>query len=494
MDIPGFLGNLIPGESLGSQLDAGGLIATDSSAEIYSEDGATNSSDGTKKVIGDADTVPSNSKVSKTKSLILDTLAGLGVAPASNILQIANNIDLPTLDLQNEAGTNSTMNSQLSDISRQLSNLLTASQNTTSGNSSAQNDFMAMLAKRVDGDPVAKSALLKVLNDSSTSSMNKSFLAELEKVLSEDSNSGPKSVENNSQINISQKSIDNAAQTLPVAMDTAKLPEEKTIQDQISGTPPEQSSATTSVSPGIGSQPIGNLPVLDVKTSNAQGNQDIGKTGASTAPSDKVSTKTTSGTDQQGSQKSDSGLADLVKHNAVDIYANASADSRVDSQFKQVLSGDAQTANGADVSKPDASQVAQTIIREARLMTQQDKTVVNVKLEPESLGSVTLKVSSVDGELSAELNVRTPDAHAYLQASIPQMKEALQSNGVSLSNISVSLSGGDAQPKQQQYQSKKSQNVNVDETMETISESDESTPAYGASQRSFGYNTMEVKI
>ncbi len=130
-------------------------------------------------------------------------------------------------------------------------------------------------------------------------------------------------------------------------------------------------------------------------------------------------------------------------------------------------------------------EIAQSILKEAKLMIQDGKSEVSIKLEPESLGSVVLKVASQDGKVSAEFNVRTQDARAYIESALPQMREMLTGSGISMQNMSVNLLGNSITDRnkhnfnrwkgRQQYPYKTP--VNIDESI-----------------RDFGYNTMEMKI
>lgn len=130
-------------------------------------------------------------------------------------------------------------------------------------------------------------------------------------------------------------------------------------------------------------------------------------------------------------------------------------------------------------------EIAQGILKEAKLMIQDGKSEVSLKLEPESLGSVILKVVSQDGRVSAEFNVRTQDARSYIESALPQMREMLTGNGISMQNMSVNLQGSSAGDREKQNLSwwKSRQHYDYKTSMD-IEES----------IRNFGYNTMEMKI
>ncbi len=187
--------------------------------------------------------------------------------------------------------------------------------------------------------------------------------------------------------------------------------------------------------------------------------------------------------DKQSSSDSGDNFSNLMKQGAIQAYTANSDGSKVDTSFKQAMSAAAGNSP-ASAMKPDPAQIAQGIVKQVNLMTQEGKTVVNMKLQPEDLGTVVLKVASQDGKISAEFNVKTPDARAFLETSIPQMRQSLETNGVSLAHLSVSLSTGDSNDNRPQYQAKKQQPKHYAAI----------TADQVEAARTFGYNTMELKV
>lgn len=389
------------------------------------------------------------------------------------------------------------------------------SPNSIDGSQTVQNNTITAFAKQAANDPAVKADLLRLLSNAPNSSQNVDFRAEVEKLLSEVPDLEPGPGTSVSQMNISSRPSSfrpsGTPQVLPDVSSLGKNLNDVILQNlqtvKAIGTNSDASAGkifstvigTVIKGPTIvaaASQPVVNSTVQKSETSDDLESPNVNKSdntaatpNASVASTSSVSDKQDSST-KNATEKSGDGTAvtDKSGHSITELYANTMADgtsSKVET-FKQTLSSLTDSNNVPDdaTTKPDASQVAQTIVREVKMMTQENKTVVNVKLEPESLGSVVLRVSSEDGKISASFNVRTSDAKAYLEASVPQMKQMLEGNGVSLSHLSVSLSTGDSQTKRQQYQSKKNlQRFSLDAYSDS-----------GESARSFGYNTMEVKI
>jgi len=420
----------------------------------------------------------------------------------------------------------------LTGIEQQLIAFLTTSQNSKNGDSSASsqpsspvagspsqasnlgNGFMSMLSKKVAENAATKTDLLKLLSEASNSSINRNSSNDVEEILSELSKSGSQLDNGNPGANFLRKSAGNVAEAFKVSQPQGKIQADKVFQSETkeaevpqpakdgqlaqsfsdkiqeaqilpsrsiakdsSAATSLQSAANTSKETDKNSAKLNDQNVIE--TENATGNSD--KTGQKTFP---VAGKQESTSNGFLRQKSDNALGSLIKQDGSGIYQSVSMDSKVDPRFRQEFSNAVENSHDNELSKPDVTQVTQTIIREAKMMTQENKTVVNVKLEPESLGSVVLRVSSDNGKISAEFTVRTTDAHAYLESSVPQMKQMLESNGVSLSHLTVNLSGGESQTKRQQYSARRnSQRFSMD----TVSDSTDAI-------RDFGYNTMEVKV
>ncbi len=236
--------------------------------------------------------------------------------------------------------------------------------------------------------------------------------------------------------------------------------------------------------PTVSAVPLTDTNTTQDKSTTNGGNQTVNHLNSVMASQDAHVTGSQLNQDKQNSSDSGTNLPDLLKQSAAQTYANSADSSKTNVSFRQTLSAAAQNSPVPD-TKPDISLIAQNIVKEVNVMTQEGKTVVNMKLQPEDLGTVVLRVSSDAGKISAEFNVKTPDARVYLESSIPQMKQALQTNGISLTHLSVNLSNGDSQNRHPQYQAKKQQskfyvNAAATETVEAT--------------RSFGYNTMEVKV
>lgn len=110
---------------------------------------------------------------------------------------------------------------------------------------------------------------------------------------------------------------------------------------------------------------------------------------------------------------------------------------------------------------------------------------VRVRLKPEHLGELSLKVTMQEGELAARLDVSVPAVKAALDAQLPQLREALASQGIEIRRFDVVADEQrNAHREQQrfQHQSQSGRQTDVDVT-ETY-----------AAMRDLGYNTVEYII
>lgn len=265
-----------------------------------------------------------------------------------------------------------------------------------------------------------------------------------------------------------------------------------------------QNSTTAAASPSVGrtgtTSVVAAAPVPDPANqqgsgTSGAGNQPATQQGTNAAgqiPQVRASLSGQDGQGTSGSGNSGKDFASMIKTAATQSFVNASDGSKGAVTFQQTLSS-MQQNSAHSVQLPDINRLAQGIVREVKMMSQEGKTVVNMKLEPDSLGSVTLQVSSEGGKISAQFNVKTADARAYLESSVPQMRQMLETNGVTLSHLTVGLSGGDLPSSNPQYtyQRKRQGARYYSNRLASATAVAHNTPEIS---RTFGYNTMEIRL
>jgi flagellar hook-length control protein FliK len=124
------------------------------------------------------------------------------------------------------------------------------------------------------------------------------------------------------------------------------------------------------------------------------------------------------------------------------------------------LQSDAASANGAQTPTPLPSQttvvpdtVVDQILRGAFLNTVDSTSTVRLRLVPESLGDVSVKLTINGNSVDAQVMAQTPAAHDALVAGQGQLTRALADAGLKLNSFNVDLAGGFASFQQQQQQS-----------------------------------------
>ncbi|MBM7854214.1 flagellar hook-length control protein FliK [Desulfohalotomaculum tongense] len=112
-------------------------------------------------------------------------------------------------------------------------------------------------------------------------------------------------------------------------------------------------------------------------------------------------------------------------------------------------------------AKPDGDvQVSQLgsrlaeLVKEMSVKQQPNQTSIRLKLEPKHLGEITVHLSCNRGEVSARFYAATIQAKEALEASMPQIRDALFQQQVRLSEASVFWGQGSGQWERQQQQNR----------------------------------------
>jgi flagellar hook-length control protein FliK len=128
------------------------------------------------------------------------------------------------------------------------------------------------------------------------------------------------------------------------------------------------------------------------------------------------------------------------------------------------VQNDMVSANGAHTPEPLPSQttvdpnlVVDQILRGAFLNTAGSVSTVRMRLVPEELGDVSVKLTIDGNSVSASVMAQTSAAHDALVAGQGQLTRALADAGLKLTSFNVDLAGGFASFQQQQQQQGSSQ-------------------------------------
>lgn len=98
-----------------------------------------------------------------------------------------------------------------------------------------------------------------------------------------------------------------------------------------------------------------------------------------------------------------------------------------------------QAAEGKLPTGPaaDMYQVVDQIVEQSRVITKLQNTAMVIKLKPEHLGELTLKVVVENGAVNASFHSNNPEVRSLIEASLPQLKQELASSGLKVENVGV---------------------------------------------------------
>jgi len=106
-------------------------------------------------------------------------------------------------------------------------------------------------------------------------------------------------------------------------------------------------------------------------------------------------------------------------------------------------SGDFAPASAERTSSAPAWNVVAQIAKRARIMMGKDRSVANIRLEPEALGVVRMKVVTEGTTLSVRISVENPEVKHILESNIAHLKETLTFENMRAEKIEVFVGGGD---------------------------------------------------
>lgn len=86
---------------------------------------------------------------------------------------------------------------------------------------------------------------------------------------------------------------------------------------------------------------------------------------------------------------------------------------------------------------PDTHNVLGQIVDQARLINRPNNSEMIIRLKPEHLGELTLKVVVESGGVSASFMTNNAEVRSVIEASLPQLKQELSTQGLKVDNVGV---------------------------------------------------------
>ncbi len=120
---------------------------------------------------------------------------------------------------------------------------------------------------------------------------------------------------------------------------------------------------------------------------------------------------------------------------------------------KAQAEGTAAATNAASAAPADPHGVFDQMVAQARMIRLPDSTEMVIRLKPEHLGELVLKVAvDAAGTVNATFHSSNADVRAVLEANLQQFRQEMQQQGVRVQGAAVYAGLGDALPQQQQGQ------------------------------------------
>ena len=112
--------------------------------------------------------------------------------------------------------------------------------------------------------------------------------------------------------------------------------------------------------------------------------------------------------------------------------------------FQTTLQEAAEAQPTAPAAPQKDYEVAKQIVEQARFLRMPDETQMVIRLKPEHLGELTLKVSvAASGAVNAAFHTDNASVRAIIETSMIQLKHELQAQGLKVDNVGVYAGLGD---------------------------------------------------
>ncbi|MEG8945595.1 flagellar hook-length control protein FliK [Rosettibacter firmus] len=132
---------------------------------------------------------------------------------------------------------------------------------------------------------------------------------------------------------------------------------------------------------------------------------------------------------------------------------------------------------------------ADQVVKElASYINSGDKQSITFQLNPESLGKLTLSIDFIENQLHARFEVENEQAKQLIQNNIEQLKNSLQSSGIQLNDVNVSLGSYEQKSLRNAYAKKKSYSKSYGKEIKVENTKTSST------KKMMGYNTYDYLI
>ena len=91
--------------------------------------------------------------------------------------------------------------------------------------------------------------------------------------------------------------------------------------------------------------------------------------------------------------------------------------------------------------KPDVREIVMRVVDAIKVNLSPDKTSIELSLSPQSLGKISLYITSKDGNLTARIATENEVTKQALESQLEMLKETIAEQGIKVEAIEVSVSG-----------------------------------------------------
>lgn len=96
-----------------------------------------------------------------------------------------------------------------------------------------------------------------------------------------------------------------------------------------------------------------------------------------------------------------------------------------------------QSSDVAQAARPDPNNIAGQIVEQARLITRAQNSEMVIKLKPEHLGELTMRIVVENGTVSASFHSSNSDVRAALESSQLQFKQDMADQGIKVNHVGI---------------------------------------------------------
>lgn len=128
--------------------------------------------------------------------------------------------------------------------------------------------------------------------------------------------------------------------------------------------------------------------------------------------------------------------------------------------------------NQKQINNVNSKEIIDQIVQKSKLAIDKDKSIMEIKLEPESLGKLTLRIAVERGLVTAKFTAENDKVKEIIESNMNELKNNLLAQGLNVQSLSVSVdSQGDLDRHKNileamAYNKKMSKNINIDAVME----------------------------